>query len=650
MIGNLAKKTFDLDRNFLKNYINKQPNWGHLGYITFLRTYSRTKDDGSKESYYDTVKRVVEGTFSIQKNYCKEAHLPWDESKAQRTAQRMYAAIWNFKFLPPGRGLWIMGTEHLVKCGGAALNNCAFVSTEHIRDNPSRPFCFLFDMMMLGVGVGFDTKGSGKIPVLRPQRNERYVIADTREGWVDSVRALLDSFTVPDSPYPEMDYSQLRAPGVPLKTFGGVSSGPQPLRDLHKQLTTLLSSKVGSNLSSTDILDIMTMIGRCVNSGNIRRGAEIALGDLRDSEFLLAKSRQALGDNPHRHMSNNSLIVPIGSDYSDAAKVSAINGEPGYFWIENAQQYGRLADPRDYRDMRVAGTNPCGEQSLESYELCNLVETFPARHSSLQEYLDTLKLAYLYAKTVTLIPTHVPETNAVTLRNRRIGCSQSGITRAFSRHGRREILRWCDTAYQYIVALDKQYSSWLCVPESIKRTSVKPSGTTSLLPGEPAGIHYPHSEYYIRRMRIASDDPLIPYLKEAGYHVEPDKVLPLTEVVDFPIREQYFDRSKYQVSMWEQLENVAAYQYYWSDNQVSATVTFRAEEANDIKRALELYETRLKSISFLPLENHNYSQAPYEEITKQRYTDMMASIKALPSSLTPMECGSKFCDNDVCTI
>jgi ribonucleoside-triphosphate reductase (thioredoxin) len=238
-------------------------------------------------------------------------------------------------------------------------------------------------------------------------------------------------------------------------------------------------------------------------------------------------------------------------------------------------------------------------------------------HDSYEEYERTLKFAYLYAKTVTLIPTHNERTNAIMLRNRRIGLSQSGIVESFEKHGRRTHFDWCDKGYQYICKLDKIYADWLCIPESIKKTSVKPSGTVSLLPGVTPGIHYPHAEYYYRTIRIDKTSPLIDPIRRAGYRIEESVYGDNTWVVYFPVHQENFERSKDDVSVWEQMENVAQMQYYWADNQVSATITFTPEEANDIPKILELYEPRLKSISFLPLTDHNYAQAPYQTITRK---------------------------------
>lgn len=271
--------------------------------------------------------------------------------------------------------------------------------------------------------------------------------------------------------------------------------------------------------------------------------------------------------------------------------------------------------------------------------------------------MKTLKFAYLYAKSITLLPTHDDRTNAVMMRNRRIGCSMSGIVQAMEKFGRRQFFQMCDVSYSYLDDLDKVYSDWLCVPRSIKRTSVKPSGTVSLLPGVTPGIHFPHSEYYIRRIRIKDSHPLVEAAQLCDLWVEKDKYSPNTSVVSFPIHEKHFTRSKQDVTMWEQLEIAAQVQEHWADNAVSATVTFHEHEAKDIKHALELYETRLKGVSFLP-HKHGFEQAPYETITKEEYDRMISSanLAALPKMLAQLSTQNthdqleRFCDGDVCTV
>jgi ribonucleoside-triphosphate reductase len=283
---------------------------------------------------------------------------------------------------------------------------------------------------------------------------------------------------------------------------------------------------------------------------------------------------------------------------------------------------------------------------------CTLSENFISRHESLDDLLKTLKVSYLYAKTVTLVKTHWSTTNAVMGMNRRIGLGMTGVVQACDRHGYRTTMQWLDQAYDYVTLLDQIYSDWLTVPRSKKRTTVKPSGTTSKLPGVTPGAHWAESEYYIQRMRFSHNSELLPAIIEAGYHTEPSVTAPdTTVVVEFPVKEKYFTKGKDQVSMWEQLELAAQLQENWSDNGVSITVTFHDHEADQVKDALTMYESRLKSVSFLRYSNTGYQQAPWEAITKEAYDHMISKIKPLQFGiLTEDAKGEKYCSNDSCEI
>lgn len=644
-------RTFSLSSAFIEGFQGQHPEWGPLGYFTYKRTYARELDNGKTEEFWQTCQRVVEGIYNIQKIHCRTLLLPWSEPKAQKSAQEMFQRMWEFKWLPPGRGLWAMGTDLIYEKGSAALNNCAFVSTEDIDVDFAAPFVFLMDMSMLGVGVGGDTKGAGKIKIQPPKITEEpYVVDDSREGWVDLIKVVLNSYAGKGY-YPEnIDYSQVRPKGSPIKGFGGTASGPQPLIDLVESLTNLLDPEDEPyKITSSHIVDIFNYVGKCVVAGGIRRTAEIMFGNADDKDFVeLKQDKEALMDR--RWASNNSIFGKVGMDYSEVAESIAVNGEPGIIWLDNMQHFRRMDGHRNGFDVRAMGSNPCAEQTLESFELCCLVETFPAHHVDLDDYLKTLKMAYLYAKTVTLVPTHDPRTNAVMMRNRRIGCSMSGIVQAMNKLGRREFLGWCSEGYNSIRELDRKYAEWLCVPKSIKVSSVKPSGTVSLLCGSTPGIHYPHSEYYIRNIRVHDTSPLIPAAIDAGYLVEPDAYANNTMCVSFPVQEAHFGKSKDEISIWEQFANAADMQKYWADNQVSITITFRKDEARDIKTCLEVYETRLKSVSMLPLmdDSHGYVQAPYIKITKEKYEEMTANLKPINMENSVHEITEKFCTNDTC--
>jgi adenosylcobalamin-dependent ribonucleoside-triphosphate reductase len=650
---------FKLSDEFISEYAQSEVKWGPMGEFTYLRTYSRLKEDGTKEQWFETVRRVVEGAFSTQKKHCESLKLVWNNTKAQKSAKTMYDKIFNFKFLPPGRGLWMMGTQFVEEKGSAALNNCGFVSTDDIQTRGSLAFSWTMDALMLGVGIGFDTKGAGKITIKHPKPDGVFVIPDSREGWVESLQKLLDGFIL-GQPLSEFDYSLIRPYGTPINGFGGVASGPDPLKMMHESINALLQIRIGQKIKSTDIVDLMNMIGKCVVAGNVRRSAEIAIGEWDDTEYTTMKDYNLHPEElqSHRWASNNSVFADVGkTDYSKIANSIALNGEPGVVWLENMREFSRMNGVSDWKDEAVKGLNPCAEQSLETMELCCLVETFPSLHDSVEEYIDTLKYAYMYAKTVTLIPTHWPETNAVLLKNRRIGLSQSGIIDAFAKHGRDVMINeWNMKAYAVVQKYDQVYSDWFCVPRSRKTTSIKPSGSVSLLAGVSPGIHYPHAEYYIRRIRVATESPLVNIMTMAGYEVcfevsGDEEERKKTSIIHFPIHEKNFEKKKDDVSIWEQVKNAVDYQRTWADNSVSITVTFKETEAHDIASVLYCFERELKAISFLPISKHGYDKAPYEEITKEKYDEMMSKItKPYFGSIFEGPSGSKYCDGDSCDV
>jgi len=518
-------------------------------------------------------------------------------------------------------------------------------------------------MSMVGVGVGFDVRGADLLKIKKPNSDILYYdIPDTREGWIASLKFLLNAY-MEGTATPKFGYDLIRKAGEPIKSFGGESAGPGPLRNLHNSIEEILQKRIGNYLSITDITDIMNLIGVCVVAGNVRRTAEIVFGDPDNEEYLGLKdykwdsvTNTYSGANAHRAAygwtSNNSIFAEVGMDYTKVAKQTGENGEPGYAWLDNMKRYARMKDSPNGKDLRVKGANPCMEQSLESYEMCCLVETFPSRADSKADYFRTLKFAYLYAKTVTLGKTEWIETNRVQLRNRRIGTSVSGVVQFIADKGINELKTWLEEGYDTIKKYDDIYSEWLAIPKSIKVTSVKPSGTVSLLPGVTPGIHYPESNYYIRRMRLNITSDMIEPLKKAGYHVEADVTAPGdTMIVSIPVAVEGVRVIK-DVSMWEQLELAAFMQHYWADNQVSCTITFQEHEKKDIDKALNYYQYRLKGISFLPKTKAGvYPQMPYEEITESTYQDMLKLIKPMnirdTDDVIELE---KFCDGDTCIL
>lgn len=299
----------------------------------------------------------------------------------------------------------------------------------------------------------------------------------------------------------------------------------------------------------------------------------------------------------------------------------------------------------------------CSEIFLISSETCNLVECFPYHHSDLEDFKSTIKYAYMYSKAVTLLPTPWEETNEIVTRNRRIGASVSGVAQFAEEKGWGELRKWCDEGYKTICERDRYYSSWLGIRESIRKTTVKPSGSISLLCHATPGVHWPTaSGYYIRRQRFGKHDPILEVFRKAGYKIEDDVMDPKsTAVIEFPV-EGHHMRDANKVSIWEKTALAALMQEYWSDNSVSVTVTFKDEEKDQIAPILRAFAGKLKSISFLPSRPGVYKQAPYEAITEEEYKKMISMIKKLDMNVlysgktVGQVIGDKYCGTDACEL
>jgi ribonucleotide reductase alpha subunit len=400
---------FQLKQAFKEQLKNKPVNWGYdgLSEFTFYRTYARRKDNGTLETWAECVARVIEGMFSILKTHAITSHLPWDEKRAHRLAEEAAERLFEFKWTPPGRGLWMMGTDYLWEKGAMALYNCAFVSTEDIDAELSKPFAFVMDTMMQGVGCGYDTDGAEKVIVQKPAGEpELIVVEDTREGWVELISCLIDSYLEEGSSPVIYDISKVRPYGTEIKGFGGVASGPEPLVQGFNGIREILENRAGQLLTSTDIVSIMGIIGKVVVAGNVRRSALIALGNPNDLDYVTLKNWDknpvGMGMQAPPELeavnkadydaynsfetswddksliakkyaneawswkfggwlwaSNNSLYAESGMDYAPYVDSIAQNGEPGFFWLDTAKNYGRLKDGIKNDDTSVKGLNPC---------------------------------------------------------------------------------------------------------------------------------------------------------------------------------------------------------------------------------------------------------------------------------------------------
>lgn len=649
-----------LSSDFINQYKTKQPNWGFngLGYIVYKRTYARLKEDGNTEEWHETVARCVEGAQKIGAGYTKEE------------AERIFNYVFNLKCNFAGRMLWQLGTSTVDRFGANSLLNCWATAMRE-----PKAFLFLFENLMLGGGVGYSIRREDvhELPKIKKgvsishqeTKDADFIVPDKREGWVQLLSNLLDAFYVTGKSF---TYSTIlvRGYGELIHGFGGKASGPQILIDGIEKITKIFQAREGKKLRSIDVLDICNIIGSVVVAGNVRRSAEIALGDPDDILYIRAKNWSS-GNVPNwRAMSNNTIYVDSFTHIMDEVWTNGYeinkhtgfaNGEPyGFFNLPLSQKFGRLKDgpmsastiyPTEMDNCEM--TNPCAEISLSNYECCNLCELYLNNITSKEELIDCARLLYKTQKAIASLPFIHEETNKIVHKNMRLGLGVTGVCQSLDK------LDWLDDCYIALRKFDKSWSKERGWPESIKLTTIKPSGTLSLLGGATPGVHPAYSKYYMRTVRMSSSDSLVQVCKDLGYHVEFLLNFDGTEnrdtvVVYFPCETPDGAILADEMGVVKQLEMVKKLQSIWSDNAVSVTAYYSPEEIQELKNWLkDNYKNNIKSVSFLLRQKHGFKQAPYQEIDKDTYLKATQKVKPLTNlniggeMLQGLECESGIC-------
>lgn len=638
-----------------------------VGFLTFKRTYARRLDendlDSATEDFLDTVNRVVKATNEqLGVGFTDE-----EQARLQRYLLELKGTV-------AGRFLWQLGTKTVDTLGLASLQNCAFV----VIDEPVRPFTWAMDMLMLGSGVGYNIQREHinklpevnvnfKAPIRQDDASSQYIISDTREGWVALLSKTLKAAFLSDKDEPTFTYSTqlIRGKGAPIKGFGGTASGPEDLCWGIAKISEVLMKRAGKKIRPIDALDIMNIIGAVVVAGNVRRSAQIAIGDCDDVEYLLSK-RWDMGSIPSwRAMSNNSVVCHDIRDLHEYFWDGYIGkGEPfGLINLELSRKMGRLGETQ-YPDPDVMGYNPCAEQSLASYETCCLAEVYLSnvgidapsidlsRLTSKEELLDIVKLLYRINKHSLMLPCHHKETERIVHKNMRMGIGMTGILQASKKQR-----SWLDWVYVELRKYDNEYSDAHGFSRSVKLTTVKPSGTLSLLPGVTPGIHPAYAQYMIRRIRISADHSLVQVCRDHGYPVEYQRNFDNTEdrstvVVSFPFSYPGGTVLAKDMTAIDQLKAVKELQKTWSDNSVSCTVYYRIEELPEIRKyLLKHYKDNHKSLSFLLHNEHGFQQAPYEEVTKEVFDALTASTRLITTISESLDFdGGEECSSGACPI
>lgn len=635
-----------LTESFLAPYRKKRDNFpGLLARSIYLGKYCR---DG--ETWTDTVRR------------CVVANIELDPRADAREAEKLFDVIYKGKGFPPGRGLWTGGVPGIPV---DARYNCHYGTIRSPED-----WCWVADMLMCGGGVGVGLQRVHELPevhlgnfgeddprlfvlcskshpnehevmpddmISNPNACRYYVVEDSRKGWVEALRITLESAWKGRSVV--INVSPVRRRGAPIKTFGGIACGPGPLAALVRNVWAIVRGAAGRKLRAIEALDITNHIGVCIKSGNVRRSALIALGLPSDREFRDAKKEKGVV-LAHRHSSNNSVIFETEEeirtfDWRELVEDNARFGEPGILNLWRIRQ----------EDPLVEGINPCGEIPLEDREACCLSEVYPALWMPGDDD-EILRLMTRYTLRQRLQPMSDPRADAVRQKNMRIGVGLGGICDfGWSQYLLR---RWHSTVREEASA----YARELGVARPNCVTTVKPSGTISLMNASSPGNHAPWAEYSIKRTRISKDEPMAQALIDAGVPHE-DCVYDSTGhtlVFSFPMKARGGAlRTVQNQTVTEQIERQVIVQESWADNSVSSTITFGEEEKGKLAELLEKYAYRLKSISCLP-KKHGYEQPPNEAIDRTTYEAMMARINHDHPLTAGGDLETEECEGGVCPV
>jgi ribonucleoside-triphosphate reductase len=532
-----------------------------------------------------------------------------------------YELVYEKKVLPSMRSLQFGGKP--IEVNNARLFNCSYL---HIDDY--RAFNETMFLLLSGTGVGYSISKNhiSKLPVIsRATKTRRYLIPDNIEGWADTIKVLMKSYFGLSTWKPNFDYRAIRAKGERLITSGGVAPGPEPLKICVAHIEAVLERKKdGEQLTSVECHDILCHIANAVLSGGIRRSAMIALFDEDDEEMLTCKSGQWYDLNPQRGRANNSVKLKRGSVDKQLflnlwKKVEDSNaGEPGFFFTNDLE----------------LGTNPCAEISLNSHQFCNLVEI---NASDITDQFDFETRAETAAFIGTLQASYTdfhylrPIWKEVTEREALLGVGMTGIA-----SGKVYDLDMAEAA-EATIRVNSFVAAAIGINPAARITTVKPSGTSSLVLGTSSGIHAWHDEYYVRRMRIGKNEAIYTYLSIYYPELLEDCVYQPTinSVVSIPVAAPKGAITRSSESAIEFLERVKLIHEKWikpghiyGDNthNVSATVTVKKNEWAMVGEWLWENQNHYNGLSFLPEDLGSYPQTPFETITKEEYDEMSKKI------------------------
>lgn len=592
--------------------------------------------ENRRESWEETVSRLI--NFLSSK---LEGKVPTD-SKVEMLNELTYAIL-NLEVMPSMRLL--MAAGEAVERDNIAAYNCSYLAI-----NNKRAFSEALYILMNGTGVGFSCERQevNKLPTIPESFTETddvIMVGDSKLGWAKAFKKLLSSLW--EGEIPKVDYTRVRPAGARLKTFGGRASGPEPLTRLFEFVKATFKEARGRKLNSLEVHDILCMIGEIVVVGGVRRSALISLSNLTDRRMREAKMGAWYVDNSHRGLANNSVAYTEKPDSETFMEewlslVKSKSGERGIFNRIAAQnqagKWGRRDTTLSY------GTNPCSEIILRDKQFCNLTEVVVRAEDTFDTLARKVRLATILGtiqSTLTDFQFLSEEWKKNTEEERLLGVSLTGIMDNEYLNGTYRFFDEDDKGFFVFDSLPKaleklrdiaretneEFAEQLGTPPSVAITCVKPSGTVSQLVDSASGIHSRHAPYYIRRIRMDKKDPIYSYLKEKGIPVEDEAFRPdSTAVFSFPMKAPEGAITRNDMTAIEQLELWLIYQRHWCEHKPSVTITVKDDEWPEVGAWVWKYFDEISGVSFLPHSNHTYVQAPYEDLTKEQYDAMLASM------------------------
>jgi ribonucleoside-diphosphate reductase alpha chain len=549
--------------------------------------------------------------------------------------ERLFNHIYDLKVMPSMRLL--MTTGKAASRDNTCAYNCSFLPI----DDP-KAFDEAMFILMSGTGVGFSVERQfinqlPEIPEKLFDSDTVITVRDSKEGWAKSLRMLIALLYTGE--IPKWDLSKLRPPGAVLKTFGGRSSGPEPLNDLFKFTIKMFKSARGRRLTSIECHDIMCKIGEVVVVGGVRRSAMISLSNLSDDRMRHAKAGAWWEANPQRALSNNSAVYnekpEIGTFMAEWISLyESKSGERGLFSREACQKIAKRNGRRNAD--QAFGTNPCSEIILRPYGFCNLTEVVIRADDTIEAIKEKIEIATILGTFQSTL-TDFPYLRKIWVKNaeeeRLLGVSLTGIydSKLFNDPSDKGIKERLASLREHAIDTNNVLAGKLGINPAAAITCVKPSGTVSQLCDSASGIHPRHSNYYIRRVRADNKDPLTKFMKDNGVPSEPDVMKPdSTTVFSFPMKAPKGALVRDDIDAIKHLRLWAVYQEAWCEHKPSVTINVREDEWMNVGAWVYDHFDEMSGVSFLPHDGGSYRQAPYEEISKDLYEAMLPSI---PKSL-----------------